>query len=98
MFTLVLEKGFRPAPLGEGAFRFTAQITFSDAGSGKTLYRSRVMHANREDRNAHARMGFTEGWGPLLRSWMSCSRQLTKMLRLSLRTEHAGACLRPGWS
>src|SRR5690242_17969960 len=29
VFTLVLQKAFRPAPLGEGAFRFTARITFS---------------------------------------------------------------------
>jgi uncharacterized protein YndB with AHSA1/START domain len=62
VFTLVLQKAFRPAPLGEGAFRFTARITFSDAGDGKTLYRAHVMHANAEDRDAHARMGFTEGW------------------------------------
>ena len=32
VFTLVLQKGYRPASLAEGAFRFTAEITFSEVG------------------------------------------------------------------
>ena len=62
VFTLLLEKGFRPASVSEGAFRFTAVISFSDAGDGKTLYRALVMHASEADRDAHARIGFNEGW------------------------------------
>jgi uncharacterized protein YndB with AHSA1/START domain len=61
VFTLVLEKGYRPVPVGQGAFRFTAKISFSEAGDGKTLYRAHLMHAEEADRDAHARIGFHEG-------------------------------------
>jgi uncharacterized protein YndB with AHSA1/START domain len=63
VFTLMLGKGFRPTLPSEGAFRFTARITFADAGEGRTLYRALVMHAEEADRHAHASMGFNEGWG-----------------------------------
>jgi len=63
VFTLMLRKGFRPTLPHEGAFRFTAQITFAAAGEGRTLYRAHVMHADEAGRNAHARIGFDQGWG-----------------------------------
>lgn len=63
VFTPVLKRGFRPVPPGPGAPRFTAEITFADAGGGRTAYRARVMHPDEADRDAHARMGFEAGWG-----------------------------------
>lgn len=61
VFTMVMTKGFRPVAV-DGPFRFTADIRFSDAGEGRTLYRAHVMHALESERDAHAAMGFQEGW------------------------------------
>ena len=46
----------------------TAIITFEDAGAGpdgktKTRYTARARHWTAEDREAHEKMGFHEGWG-----------------------------------
>jgi uncharacterized protein YndB with AHSA1/START domain len=40
----------------------TGILTFEDVG-GKTLYTARVRHWTAEDREAHEKMGFHEGWG-----------------------------------
>ena len=41
---------------------FTGVLTFEDQG-GKTLYTARALHWTQEDREAHEKMGFHEGWG-----------------------------------
>ena len=38
-------------------------LTFEDLGNGKTKYTAKVNHWSVEDRQAHERMGFHEGWG-----------------------------------
>ena len=40
----------------------TVVLTFADEG-GKTRYTARVLHWTAEDRAAHEKMGFREGWG-----------------------------------
>ncbi len=40
----------------------TAIVTFTDEG-GKTRYTARARHWRAEDREAHEKMGFHEGWG-----------------------------------
>ena len=66
VWTSALGEGYRPNSLpdeGCGAFAFTAIVTFEDAGEGRTRYRAVAMHASREDRDTHEKMGFHEGWG-----------------------------------
>jgi uncharacterized protein YndB with AHSA1/START domain len=66
VWTSALGEGYRPnefPPEGCGAFPFTAIHTFEDAGGGKTRYTATVMHRNTADRDAHAAMGFQDGWG-----------------------------------
>lgn len=41
----------------------TVELTFEDAGAGKTKYTARVRHWTVADREAHEKMGFHEGWG-----------------------------------
>ena len=41
---------------------FTGIITFADE-DGKTRYTARARHWTKEDADAHAKMGFHEGWG-----------------------------------
>lgn len=42
---------------------FTVVLTFEDIGDGKTRYTARARHWTVEDRDAHEKMGFYEGWG-----------------------------------
>lgn len=42
---------------------FTAIVTFEDIGGGKTKYTATARHWRAEDREAHEKMGFHEGWG-----------------------------------
>jgi uncharacterized protein YndB with AHSA1/START domain len=52
----------------------TAIVTFEDAGEGKTRYTARARHWTVEDREAHEKMGFHEGWG-------QCADQLAELLK-----------------
>lgn len=51
---------------------FTAIMTFDDIGGGKTKYTARARHWTVEDREAHAKMGFNEGWS-------QCAAQLAEV-------------------
>ena len=51
----------------------TAIITFEDV-DGKTRYTARARHWTVEDREAHEKMGFHEGWG-------QCADQLAELLK-----------------
>ena len=52
---------------------FTAVMTFEDEG-GKTRYTARARHWREEDREAHEKMGFHEGWG-------QCADQLEELAK-----------------
>ena len=51
----------------------TAIITFEDV-DGKTRYTARARHWTVEDREAHEKMGFHQGWG-------QCADQLAELLK-----------------
>ena len=76
VWTTALGPGYRPVDKIEdcGGFPFTAVITFADAGNGKTLYRAVAVHRNVADSEAHAAMGFHDGWG-------TCADQLGELAR-----------------
>lgn len=61
VFTNMLDAKWNPQaaqPVGiVGTFEFT------DAGDGKTAFRSSSRHWTEADRNAHDEMGFEQGWG-----------------------------------
>ena len=66
VWTSALGPDWRPNDLGPegcGGLPFTAIMTLEDAGDGKTLYRAVAMHRNPADAEAHAKMGFHDGWG-----------------------------------
>jgi uncharacterized protein YndB with AHSA1/START domain len=48
-------------------------ITLEDLGGGKTKYTATVLHWSEEDRQAHEKMGFHEGWG-------QCTDQLAALV------------------
>ena len=53
---------------------FTAILTFEDAGNGRTKYTATARHWTVEDKDAHEKMGFHEGWG-------ICATQLEEVAR-----------------
>jgi uncharacterized protein YndB with AHSA1/START domain len=66
VWTSALGENFRPNDMGPadcGGFPFTAIVTLEETGDGKTRYKVVAMHRNVADREAHAAMGFHEGWG-----------------------------------
>lgn len=42
---------------------FVAEMTFEDAGEGRTRYVATARHWTAQDREQHEQMGFHEGWG-----------------------------------
>ena len=79
VWTSALGPGFRPNNMGVGceAFPFTAVVTFSDAGDGKTSYKAVALHKDEADRNTHANMGFQDGWGTVARQLEEYARNLS---------------------
>lgn len=59
---LVTTDAYVSAWVPSGKPFMTAIITFADEG-GKTRYTARARHWSAEDREAHEKMGFHEGWG-----------------------------------
>ena len=59
VFTDAYTKAWEPA---EKPF-FTGIVEFEDLGGGKTRYTATARHWRAEDREAHEKMGFHEGWG-----------------------------------
>ena len=57
-WTDALAGGYRPNP----TTFMTAMLTFEPDGDG-TLYRALVKHADKEARDRHEAMGFSQGWG-----------------------------------
>lgn len=58
VFTDAFTEAWQPSPKPF----FTGVLTFEDVG-GKTRYTARARHWTVEDRDAHEKMGFHEGWG-----------------------------------
>ncbi len=60
VFTDAFTAGWMPK---DGAPFFVAEVTFEEAGDGKTKYRAVARHWTAEARDQHEKMGFHEGWG-----------------------------------
>ncbi len=58
----------------EGAPFMVAEVTFEDAGAGKTKYNARAKHWTEEAKKQHEQMGFVPGW-------TICARQLEELAR-----------------
>jgi len=65
VWTNALGPDFRPADTSAGGPVITAEITLTAEGSG-TRYHALARHATASACQAHAAMGFEEGWGKAL--------------------------------
>lgn len=72
VFTDAYTRAWEPA---EKPF-FTAILTFEDAGNGQTRYTARALHWTKENREAHEKMGFHEGWGAAADQMTALARTL----------------------
>lgn len=59
---LVFTDAFAPGWLPAGRPFMVAEVTFEDAGEGRTHYVARARHWTDEARKEHEAMGFHEGW------------------------------------
>lgn len=59
---LVFTDAFAPGWLPAGRPFMVAELTFEDAGEGRTRYVARARHWTEEARKEHEAMGFQEGW------------------------------------
>jgi hypothetical protein len=59
----------------------TVILTFDDEGGGKTRYTARVRHWTVADREAHEKMGFHGGLGPVHRPARRAGRQALRRAR-----------------
>ena len=62
VWTSALGPAFRPNPVPDGGWTFTADITLSPVEAGCT-YAVTLRHATPEAATAHDAMGFEAGWG-----------------------------------
>lgn len=69
---LVLTDAYTEAWLPSAKPFMTTILEFEDAGQGRTRYTARIQHWTVEDRDAHIKMGFHEGWG-------ICAEQLAQL-------------------
>jgi uncharacterized protein YndB with AHSA1/START domain len=63
VFTSAFSDAWVPVEDGPQALMFVAEITFEDAGEGKTRYTARAGHWTNEAASQHEQMGFATGWG-----------------------------------
>lgn len=59
---LVFTDAFRPGWRPSARAFMTAEVSFEDAGVGRTRYTARAMHWNAQARKEHEEMGFHDGW------------------------------------
>jgi uncharacterized protein YndB with AHSA1/START domain len=58
----------------DGAPFFVAEVSFEDAGAGKTKYTAKARHWTEEAKAQHEQMGFIPGW-------TMCAKQLEELCR-----------------
>ncbi|BCS32262.1 activator of HSP90 ATPase [Luteitalea sp. TBR-22] len=66
VFTGLLGPDFRPLPAPPGVPLFTGLVLLEPLPDDQTRYIARAMHADTAARDAHAAMGFHQGWNAAL--------------------------------
>jgi uncharacterized protein YndB with AHSA1/START domain len=77
VWTVALQPGYRPSNPTFDIPTFTAVIMIEPHPRG-TKYTALAMHKDEEGRDAHDRMGFTEGWGKALDQLVAHARTMQR--------------------
>ena len=75
VWTVALKPGYRPSDPTFDVPTFTAIIMMQPHGKG-TKYTALAMHKDEKDRNAHDRMGFSDGWGKALDQLVAAAKMM----------------------
>src|SRR5262245_20839145 len=75
VWTVALAPGYRPSNPTFDIPTFTAIIILEPHGKG-TKYAALAMHKDEKDRNAHDRMGFSDGWGKALDQLVAAAKTM----------------------
>jgi uncharacterized protein YndB with AHSA1/START domain len=75
IWTVALKPGYRPSDPTFDVPAFTAIIMMQPHGKG-TKYIALAMHKDEKDRNAHDRMGFSDGWGKALDQLVAAAKTM----------------------
>ena len=75
VWTVALKPGYRPSDPTFDVPAFTAIIMMEPQGKG-TKYTALAMHKDERDRNAHDRMGFSDGWGKALDQLVAAAKTM----------------------
>ena len=75
VWTVALAPGYRPSNPTFDVPAFTAIIMMAPHGKG-TKYTALAMHKDEKDRNAHDRMGFSDGWGKALDQLVAAAKTM----------------------
>ena len=70
-----LKPGYRPSDPTFDIPTFTAIIMMEPHGKG-TKYTALAMHKDEKDRNAHDRMGFSDGWSKALDQLVAAAKTM----------------------
>jgi len=74
-WTSALGPDYRPVADTDG-MPFTAMIELQPNASGGTRYRAVAIHQDKDGRDRHQEMGFTEGWGAALDQLVALAKSL----------------------
>lgn len=66
VWTSALAPGWRPQDAADAPFLFTCILTFEPHGKGGCKYTATAIHKDEAGAEAHAKMGFHQGWGAAL--------------------------------
>lgn len=75
VWTNLLGPGFRPQAIAHPGFGFVCELQFTPLPGGGTRYEARVRHVDAAGRDAHAAMGFEQGWAIALSQLVEAAQQ-----------------------
>jgi uncharacterized protein YndB with AHSA1/START domain len=75
-WTSALGPGFRPATASPGSPIFTATILFETLPDDRSRYTAIAMHQDEAGAQAHANMGFQQGWGAALEQLVALMKKV----------------------
>lgn len=75
VWTNLLGPGFQPQAVTHPGFGFVCELQFAPLPGGGTRYEARLHHVDAAGRDAHAAMGFEQGWAIALSQLVETAQQ-----------------------
>jgi uncharacterized protein YndB with AHSA1/START domain len=75
VWTNLLGPGYKPQAISHPGFGFVCELRFDPLPDGGTRHQAQVHHVDAAGRNAHAAMGFEQGWAAALEQLVALVQQ-----------------------